>query len=181
MLFYLPRTLKGSTETMIRSQRSLHNKMLSRSLLRWTPQGNWSPHIQFRQPTSGTVLWVSTSKMCTSIVSWAPSVQLLDLESLIRCSELYVQMSEAILTCNRVIVSKYVNIKTNYLYSSCVGAQGDTCAATNSDLLCFSIWFLIIPVSSTRALWQLPAETSSSETGETWGENGRWILPTKYL
>jgi hypothetical protein len=29
---------------------------------------------------------------------------------------------------------------------------------------------LIIPDSSTRALWQLPIETTSSEAGETWQE-----------
>jgi hypothetical protein len=41
-----------------------------------------------------------------------------------------------------------------------VGAQGDLCTMTITYLLCISISFLIIPDSSTRALWQLPAETS---------------------
>jgi hypothetical protein len=39
------------------------------------------------------------------------------------------------------------------LYACGVGAQG-------------------ILDSSTRALWQLPAETSSSAVGESWGRNG---------
>jgi len=51
-------------------------------------------------------------------------------------------------------------------YTWGVGAQGDPCTATISDLLCVPIWFLIIPDSSTRALWQLPVETSSSEAGK---------------
>jgi hypothetical protein len=46
------------------------------------------------------------------------------------------------------------------------GAQGDPCTAITSDLLCFPIWFLIIPNSSTTTLWQLTAETSISETGK---------------
>jgi hypothetical protein len=43
--------------------------------------------------------------------------------------------------------------------------------------------FLINPDLSTRALWQfLPAESSSSEAGETWGKKGgRWILPAEHL
>jgi hypothetical protein len=36
------------------------------------------------------------------------------------------------------------------------------------DLLCVPIWVLIIPDSSTRALWQIPAETPSSKAGKTW-------------
>jgi hypothetical protein len=32
--------------------------------------------------------------------------------------------------------------------------------------------FLIIPYSSTRVFWQLPAEASSGEAGETWQRNG---------
>jgi hypothetical protein len=35
---------------------------------------------------------------------------------------------------------------------------------------CVPIWFSVIPESSTRAVWQLPAETSSFEAGETWRE-----------
>jgi hypothetical protein len=49
-----------------------------------------------------------------------------------------------------------------------VGTQGDPCTMTTVDLLHILICFLIIPDSSTRALWQLPAETSSTEAGETW-------------
>jgi hypothetical protein len=52
------------------------------------------------------------------------------------------------------------------LHPFAVGAQGDPCTATVSDLLCVPIRFIIIPDSSTRALWQLPADTSSSEAGE---------------
>jgi hypothetical protein len=62
-----------------------------------------------------------------------------------------------------------------------VGAQGDACTATISDLLCIPIWYLIIPNSSTTAIWKLPPETSSNKTGETWRGNGRWILYTKHL
>jgi hypothetical protein len=39
-----------------------------------------------------------------------------------------------------------------------------------SDLLCVPIWVLIIPDSYTRALWQVSAETRSTESGETWRE-----------
>jgi hypothetical protein len=49
-------------------------------------------------------------------------------------------------------------------------AQGIPCTATISDLLGVPIWVHIIPDSSTTALWQLPAETPSSEVGETWWE-----------
>jgi hypothetical protein len=66
-------------------------------------------------------------------------------------------------------------------FSSCrVGEQSEPCTATIPDL-CVSIWFLIIPDSSSRALRQWPAETPTSEVGEMWRGNGRWILPTKYL
>jgi hypothetical protein len=47
------------------------------------------------------------------------------------------------------------------------------------DLLCALIW-VIIPHSSTKALWQIPAETPSSEAGKL-GEKLPWILLTKYL
>jgi hypothetical protein len=49
-----------------------------------------------------------------------------------------------------------------------------------SDLLCVRTWVLIITDSSTTALWELPAETPSSEVGETWRE-WLWTLPKKYL
>jgi hypothetical protein len=45
------------------------------------------------------------------------------------------------------------------------------------DLLGILIWFLIVPDSSIRALWQLPAETSSSEVGETWREVATEFCP----
>jgi hypothetical protein len=51
-----------------------------------------------------------------------------------------------------------------------VGAQGNLNTATISDLLCIPIRVLIIPDLSTRALWQLPADTASSEARETWQE-----------
>jgi hypothetical protein len=38
----------------------------------------------------------------------------------------------------------------------------------------------MIPDSSTRVLWQLPAETPGIETGETWREMSV-NLTTKYL
>jgi hypothetical protein len=49
-------------------------------------------------------------------------------------------------------------------------AQGVPHTATITDLLCFPIWVLIISDSSTRDLWQLTAETSSSTAEETWRE-----------
>jgi hypothetical protein len=49
------------------------------------------------------------------------------------------------------------------------GLEGDPCTATIYDLLCVPFCVLII-VSSTTALRQLPAETSSSEAGENWLE-----------
>jgi hypothetical protein len=51
-----------------------------------------------------------------------------------------------------------------------VGAQGAPYTATISYLLYVPIWVLTIPDSSTRALWQLPAEIPSSGTGDTWQE-----------
>jgi hypothetical protein len=55
------------------------------------------------------------------------------------------------------------------LFSCVVGAQGDLCTMTIiSYLLCIPILFLNIPDSFTSDLWQLPAETSGSEAGETW-------------
>jgi hypothetical protein len=59
---------------------------------------------------------------------------------------------------------------TNDLYSCSYGAgtEGDPCTATMSDLLCVPFWVPAIPDSSTRALWQLSAETSISEAEETW-------------
>jgi hypothetical protein len=63
---------------------------------------------------------------------------------------------------------KIKNAGTLYfiLYPCWVNAQGDPCTVTISDLLGSPIYFLIIPDLSTRALWQLPAEASSSG-GET--------------
>jgi hypothetical protein len=55
-----------------------------------------------------------------------------------------------------------------------LGAKGDPCMAIISDLLCVPIWFMIFPNSSTRTLWQLSAETTSSEQmkpGERWPPN----------
>jgi hypothetical protein len=45
--------------------------------------------------------------------------------------------------------------------------KGDRCSATISDLSYVPIYVLIIPNSSSRALWQLPADTFSGKAGET--------------
>jgi hypothetical protein len=55
-----------------------------------------------------------------------------------------------------------------YCYGA--GAQSDPRTAAISDLTCVPISDIITPDSSTRALWKLPAETSSIATGETWTE-----------
>jgi hypothetical protein len=70
---------------------------------------------------------------------------------------------------------------SSVLYPCGVSAQGDSCTTTISDLLCVPIWFRIISYSSTRSIWQLPTDTFSSEAGETWRRNSRWILPAKFL
>jgi hypothetical protein len=44
------------------------------------------------------------------------------------------------------------------LYACGVGAQGNPCTAIISDLSCVPVPFVIIADSSTRALWQLPAD-----------------------
>jgi hypothetical protein len=49
-------------------------------------------------------------------------------------------------------------------------AQGVPRIATIFWSIVLPIWVLIIPDSSARALRQQPAETSGSETGETWRE-----------
>jgi hypothetical protein len=51
-------------------------------------------------------------------------------------------------------------------------AQGVPYTATITDLLCFSIRVLIIPDSSTTALWQLPADTPSSKA---WRNLARYV------
>jgi hypothetical protein len=51
-------------------------------------------------------------------------------------------------------------------------AQGDPCTSTIVYVLCSLIQFLIIPDSLTKALCQIPAQTSNSEAGETWIVNG---------
>jgi hypothetical protein len=63
-------------------------------------------------------------------------------------------------------------LKDIYCYCYCyvAGTQGDPCTMTISDLLCILIWFVINTDLPTRPLWQLPAETSGSKTGETWQE-----------
>jgi hypothetical protein len=48
----------------------------------------------------------------------------------------------------------------------CSIAQGVPCTATIYALLCFPVSVLIIPDSSTTAVWQLPVQTPSSEAGE---------------
>jgi hypothetical protein len=47
-------------------------------------------------------------------------------------------------------------------------AQRDPYTVTISGLLFNSIWVIIIPHLSTRALWKLTAETSGSKARETW-------------
>jgi hypothetical protein len=59
------------------------------------------------------------------------------------------------------------------LYPCGVGAQGDLCIETISDLLPDPIWFLIIPYSFNRGVFRLPAETFNSVAGETWQGHGR--------
>jgi hypothetical protein len=56
------------------------------------------------------------------------------------------------------------------LYLCGVGARLNPYTEIISDVLCIPIWVLIIPDSSTRALWQLPEEISSSKAWETWRE-----------
>jgi hypothetical protein len=58
--------------------------------------------------------------------------------------------------------------RKGYCYYYGVNVQSDLGTATVSDLLCVPIWFLIIPTLSTRALWQLPTDTSSRNAWETW-------------
>jgi hypothetical protein len=57
------------------------------------------------------------------------------------------------------------------LYPCGVGAQGELSTPIISDLFCVPVHFSKHPDSTTRALWQLPADTSSSEAGETWLRN----------
>jgi hypothetical protein len=42
--------------------------------------------------------------------------------------------------------------------------------------LCILIWDVIIPDSTTTALWQLTAETPSSKAGETWHKMARNLV-----
>jgi hypothetical protein len=61
------------------------------------------------------------------------------------------------------------------------GRTSDHYTVTVSDLLCVRNWFLIIPDSSTRVIWQLPAETSSSEVGKMFRAVFWVILPCKMI
>jgi hypothetical protein len=59
------------------------------------------------------------------------------------------------------------------LYTRLLGGGTAQCVpstVTITDLLCGLIWFLIIPHSCSRALWQQSADTSGSEAGESWRE-----------
>jgi hypothetical protein len=79
-------------------------------------------------------------------------------------------------------VITYLSQLSNIILCPCgVGVQSDPSTATLSDLLCVSIWFLTILDSSTRALWQWPAQISSSEVEETLRRNGHQTLSMKYL
>jgi hypothetical protein len=71
-----------------------------------------------------------------------------------------------------------VSYKWSERYCYCLQggiAQGVSCTATNTDLLCFCVWILIISNSSTRAPWKIPAATPSSEV-EKLGEKYSWNL-----
>jgi hypothetical protein len=59
-----------------------------------------------------------------------------------------------------------LNLETLLSFMLFGGAQGDSCPVTTSDLLCIPISFLMVPDFSARHLWQLPAETYTSEVGE---------------
>jgi hypothetical protein len=77
-----------------------------------------------------------------------------------------------LLACTRVSVT--VPCSDWYCCSYGVDAHGNPCTASICDLLWIPIWYLIIPDLCTRSLWQLQAETSSSEAGETcrkWSQN----------
>jgi hypothetical protein len=69
-----------------------------------------------------------------------------------------------------IIHKQYVSLLLLLLVLRGRIAQGVPYTATIYDLLCISIWVLFIPDSSTIALWELRAETPSSEAGETWQE-----------
>jgi hypothetical protein len=64
-----------------------------------------------------------------------------------------------------------------------VGWSYKATIAPQSFLICCvsPYGFLKMPYLSTRALWKVPTDTSSSEAGETWRWNGRWILPKKCI
>jgi hypothetical protein len=51
--------------------------------------------------------------------------------------------------------------------------QSLPCTAAISDLLCVPIWVIIVPDSSTRPLWQILAETPSSEARKNVARNFR--------
>jgi hypothetical protein len=75
--------------------------------------------------------------------------------------------------------------KEIYTLHSCLLLRGGIvknvpCIATTFWCIVLPTWVPVIPDSSTRALWQIPAQTPSSESGETWREIAM-ILPTKYL
>jgi hypothetical protein len=59
------------------------------------------------------------------------------------------------------------------LYPCGTGTQGDPSTANISHLLCVPIRFSNHPDSFTRAILQLPADTSSSGAGGTWRRSGR--------
>jgi hypothetical protein len=79
------------------------------------------------------------------------------------------------------VVNTVMNVRVLALRSECERVkccycllgrivQGVLYTTTVADLLCVSIWVLISPDSSTRTLRQYPAETPSSDAGETWRE-----------
>jgi hypothetical protein len=76
------------------------------------------------------------------------------------------------------LTRSFRNCWLHYCYCYCYGVL--RCIATISDLLWALLRVLITPDSSTGAIWQLPAETPSSEAGEN-GLEMAVNLPMKYL
>jgi hypothetical protein len=70
----------------------------------------------------------------------------------------------------RLLVFIFIHQFTNCYGYGVVSYKTSHALRPFSDLLFVSIWVLTIPESSTRTVWKIPAETPSSESGETWRE-----------